>query len=359
MLSENTYLIQARTKLSKLKGARQDRIALYFRFITTRSGYHQGYVEKHHILPHSLGGSDDDGNMISLTAREHYIAHLLLAKATNHPKMIHALHCMMFTKSGERARTKINSHIYQYLMREHSKIVSAYSLNTVTAYDQEMGVVRRIPKQEFNDLKNIRYVAVQKGVSRPGAVREAAVNTMIPYDAFLHGKLVEFNHPQIKLIRRLARQIFWGEINYSNKTKGWHKIAERYCKLFGVNVESLGLAELMSYVYFNLTIEPKQGITTDELKQYFSTKKRKSLHSKIGAQKSRASRSKHVFQTPKGLFTSPKDLIDAFPEMKLTNSKIQAIIHNRVILSITNKGNLPVEWIGKRWSELGFTVEPK
>lgn len=39
-----------------------------------------GYVEKHHILPKSLGGSDDSSNLVALTSREHFIAHMFLAK---------------------------------------------------------------------------------------------------------------------------------------------------------------------------------------------------------------------------------------------------------------------------------------
>ena len=36
------------------------------------------YYELHHILPKSLGGLDLQENLVLLTAREHYIAHLLL-----------------------------------------------------------------------------------------------------------------------------------------------------------------------------------------------------------------------------------------------------------------------------------------
>jgi 5-methylcytosine-specific restriction endonuclease McrA len=36
------------------------------------------YYEVHHILPRSLGGQDTADNLVLLTAREHYIAHLLL-----------------------------------------------------------------------------------------------------------------------------------------------------------------------------------------------------------------------------------------------------------------------------------------
>lgn len=40
-----------------------------------------GYVEKHHIIPKSLGGSNKKDNIILLTARQHYVAHWLLWKA--------------------------------------------------------------------------------------------------------------------------------------------------------------------------------------------------------------------------------------------------------------------------------------
>ncbi len=41
---------------------------------------HEGYFEIHHIVPRCLGGSDEDGNLVMFTAREHYVAHLILAK---------------------------------------------------------------------------------------------------------------------------------------------------------------------------------------------------------------------------------------------------------------------------------------
>ena len=36
------------------------------------------YYEKHYILPKSCGGTNDENNLVFLTAKEHYIAHLLL-----------------------------------------------------------------------------------------------------------------------------------------------------------------------------------------------------------------------------------------------------------------------------------------
>ena len=50
-----------------------------------------GYVERHHIVPRSEGGSDDETNLVNLTAREHYVAHLLLAKIYDDHKMWNAI----------------------------------------------------------------------------------------------------------------------------------------------------------------------------------------------------------------------------------------------------------------------------
>jgi hypothetical protein len=42
-----------------------------------------GYVEKHHIVPRSLGGTDSASNIVSLTAREHFVCHMLLTRITS------------------------------------------------------------------------------------------------------------------------------------------------------------------------------------------------------------------------------------------------------------------------------------
>ena len=54
----------------------------------------EGYTERHHIIPRSLGGSNEKSNIAILTAREHYIAHMLLVRITEgvyKQRMINAL----------------------------------------------------------------------------------------------------------------------------------------------------------------------------------------------------------------------------------------------------------------------------
>lgn len=69
------------------------------------------YCEKHHILPRSLGGTDESDNIVKLTGREHFIAHRLLVKFTKgvyHYKMAWALHRM-----ATAGRCPVNSYQYE------------------------------------------------------------------------------------------------------------------------------------------------------------------------------------------------------------------------------------------------------
>ena len=88
-----------------------------------------GYVEKHHIIPQSLGGSNETINLVKLTAREHFICHWLLVKfqtGKNKSKMIYALNGMK--RNGDctqRYETKITSRVYENLKKQFSIVHSA------------------------------------------------------------------------------------------------------------------------------------------------------------------------------------------------------------------------------------------
>ena len=78
------------------------------------------YVEKHHIIPRSEGGTNDKDNLVNLTAREHFIAHLLLAKIYNDKKMWCAIN--MMSNGRHRKYAKSNSRTYQMLKINNAKV---------------------------------------------------------------------------------------------------------------------------------------------------------------------------------------------------------------------------------------------
>ena len=78
------------------------------------------YVERHHAVPRSEGGGDEPDNLVNLTAREHYVAHLLLAKIYDDRKMHSAV---TFMHAGRDA-FRFSSRLYEHLRRRFSELHS-------------------------------------------------------------------------------------------------------------------------------------------------------------------------------------------------------------------------------------------
>lgn len=66
------------------------------------------YKETHHIVPRCMGGTNLPSNLVDLTAKEHFIAHLLLAHIYNNSKLWVAV-IMMKGKKGRY----INGRLYE------------------------------------------------------------------------------------------------------------------------------------------------------------------------------------------------------------------------------------------------------
>ena len=91
------------------------------------------YVEHHHIIPRSLGGSDKKSNIAILYAREHFICHMLLVKmveGSDRAKMAYAANRML-TYSTNHERYMPASRLYQFLKEEFSKQHSILMSNLV------------------------------------------------------------------------------------------------------------------------------------------------------------------------------------------------------------------------------------
>lgn len=81
------------------------------------------YCETHHIIPKSEGGLNEKDNLVVLTAREHYIAHLLLWKIYKDYKMFNALQLMRVGHNGNR-NIKFNSRLFSKTKEKGAKKIS-------------------------------------------------------------------------------------------------------------------------------------------------------------------------------------------------------------------------------------------
>jgi hypothetical protein len=82
-----------------------------------------GYIEKHHILPRSLGGSDDVSNIVNLSAREHFVCHLLLTKMTTGEDKIKMQHAVgKFIQAAPWQARSFTSWEYKTIRETISKV---------------------------------------------------------------------------------------------------------------------------------------------------------------------------------------------------------------------------------------------
>ena len=82
----------------------------------------EGYKETHHITPRCMGGADEKDNLVDLTAREHFICHLLLTRI--HPKhkgLRLAIWNMCNANRSYQGRYKPNSRLYEMIRTEYRK----------------------------------------------------------------------------------------------------------------------------------------------------------------------------------------------------------------------------------------------
>src|SRR3990167_6447191 len=86
------------------------------------------YVERHHIIPKCVGGTNKNINLVKLTAREHFIAHRLLTKI--YPNSVGLSNTLWLfankvSKTSSR-KYKVTSRLYERLREEHSDRMIRY-----------------------------------------------------------------------------------------------------------------------------------------------------------------------------------------------------------------------------------------
>ncbi len=124
---------------------------------------YDAYTEKHHIIPTSMGGTNDKCNIITLTAREHFIVHYMLAKA--YGESMYYAFWMMCTdiRSGKTYRYT-NSYFYEKCRQRISKEMKKRMTGRVYVFDIINNEMVWISSKDFKDEKT-RYIHPIKGTA--------------------------------------------------------------------------------------------------------------------------------------------------------------------------------------------------
>lgn len=193
-----------------------------------------GYTECHHILPKSLGGTDHKTNLVHLTAREHFICHLLLTKmypvgSNEWHKMIKAFASMCWFASKNHNRYSNNKH-YEWLREKFSKVQSKCQsgsgnsqYNKVWIHNTETTQARKIAKEDIvpEGWKLGRSAKVVPVKSNKEKIRQEKCrqNAELLYSAYING-----NYTSIREFCRAGKY----EFSHVSLTLLWKKYIPEY-----------------------------------------------------------------------------------------------------------------------------------
>jgi len=164
------------------------------------------YTERHHIVPKSLGGINSKSNLVKLTAREHFVCHLLLTKmvlGANIHKMLSAV--TKFRQARDYQQRILTSWEYKKI-RE-----CAIAARTGQRHTKE---ARQKIKDKHHDVS---------GANNPRAkhIRAIAPDGTV-YD--LHGELKKFCKEKglaySSVLRMISVEDKWRR-NFKGSTEGW------------------------------------------------------------------------------------------------------------------------------------------
>ena len=147
------------------------------------------YQEKHHIIPRSFyikksktrwldGNPDTSDNLVYLTAREHFICHLLLIKMTDEKgkyKMSFALKRFLYS---QRHQSFINSRKYEYIKKFNSEQMKGRPCSLETREKIRQGNLNRAPISEETRNKLRAAAKRRKGLTEEGRRRISEANKL-------------------------------------------------------------------------------------------------------------------------------------------------------------------------------------
>jgi hypothetical protein len=199
-----------------------------------------GYVEKHHILPKSLGGDDSPQNIVKLTAREHFICHLLLTKIhqNNHLtyfKMVKAFMMMLRCKSNNQSR-QFSSRCYEKLKKDFSL---AQSLSQTGRLNSQFGKPKSAETREkirqtiLNQKKKRAYLNEGKSPAIDSQKQKVSNKSSFREARRLERKLkkeqdIELYRSYYQIYALVGFDEFVKQTGY-NKTK--QNLVQRFCSL--------------------------------------------------------------------------------------------------------------------------------
>lgn len=151
--------------------------------------------ERHHIIPRSLGGSNQKSNLVLLTPREHFVAHLLLIRIvqpTDIYRMVHAIVRFSAKVKNSREFGVLRSSLTRFSTGEHN-----HSYGRIWAHTPTTGEVQYVLAADFVGSGLVKGLPEQRGGTSKGdrkwinngIIEDFARSTDEPPEGWMEGRL--------------------------------------------------------------------------------------------------------------------------------------------------------------------------
>lgn len=213
---------------------KQSKYLIWYNNITSNPDT-EGYTEIHHIIPRSLGGTDESTNLVKLSLRKHFICHLLLTKMVDDTKslhkMLHALKMMSKTR-------RINSYIYEKMKIKFKdlKYVLIYNPDTDEQLYLYDGDVIPLGFSIGGRPKSDKWKDSRKGISQSIEHKEKRL-VNLSFNRGLH-RFKHISSGQIKMFNDAPDENWVSTVKQKLGRKGqlpWYNPETSECKLFREN----------------------------------------------------------------------------------------------------------------------------
>lgn len=182
----------------------------------------EGYTEKHHILPKCLGGSNNTENLVELTAREHFLCHMLLCEIyPKENKLKHALFLMSIGKQKVKENHYvIGSRVYERLKTEYSQLLTGKPQSQETK-DKKSKIMLEVWENKTQEEKSIIGSKIWDTRVKNGNTNIKSINR----SNSLKGRKITWDRGVNKVIFQYDKQ--------NNFIKEWSSIAEAQRQIGG------------------------------------------------------------------------------------------------------------------------------
>ncbi len=214
------------------------------------------YFENHHVIPESLGGSNNWRNMVLLTPEEHYICHSLLpdfCEGPAHYKMIFAWNMLNKVKGIRliKGEEVLGAETYGILSREYAEINRS---ERKAFYQTEEG--KKIAKER--GLKLSAYYQTEEGKRK---AKERGVNTSQILQDFYQTE----EGKEVAMLRGITNGKTQQEFAQTKEGKEYYKLNGELQKIFNQTEEGKAIRA-------RLDNQQREFAQTDEGKEYYLLK---------------------------------------------------------------------------------------